>query len=121
MTYEEMQAWFESDFLSVDLLEPVEFQKLNKSGDPILVVPIEFALRRAMSNKMLIEERLISSSEFLMSAAKTTIWHILVSALPEIEPTKGNILIDRFNVRWVIWQVETQTAMTRYKLTCIRE
>lgn len=121
MTYLEMQAWFEQDFLSIDLLEAVQFQRLDKTGTVTHLANVPFALRRAMTNQLEVQERLISSSEFLLSAAKTTFWHVLVRYLAPLEPYKGDLLIDQFAVRWVIWKVETQTAMTRYRLTCIRE
>lgn len=115
---------FADDFMTVDGLEVVHYQRYTETG--VLVFDITIgteddleepaALRRASAEDVLIHERLIDASQI-------TIWHTLTKIITRtgIEPRDGDVIIDNTLVRWVVGKIETQTFGVRYRFTCTRE
>ena len=113
----------EDDFLLVDGLEPVTWQRLNSEGNedaPVLSIAIEYALRRAMVKDMLFSERLITAEDRIILTGEVTRWHFQKKAIAPYTARKGDLVVDGDGVKWAVWEVDTQTFRTRYRLICVR-
>ncbi len=112
----DLQEALAADFLLVDGLEAVTFQRPSEAGDVASSAPVAQALRRAATLTMVVGNVLTTSSEAVA-------WHIPALDLATFDPgpRKGDIVLDGDGARWVVWTVELLTLRTRYKLTCIRE
>lgn len=104
-----------ADFLRVDGLEPVRYQRLNEAGTPTLEVLVPKALARATSERLVVGDRIIAPSGML-------VWHVPAAALGSLEPRQGDLIltVDRPGA-WVVHVHELQTLRTRWRFTCVAQ
>lgn len=127
-TFQQWQQIFTDDFLSIELLEPVTWQRQDGSGNIKVVngvpltTPVAQAFCRELTKDELFSERLVVATDRVILAGEATRWHFLVAAIAPNTARKGDIIIEQDGVTmWVVWKVQTMSARTRYRLTCIKQ
>jgi hypothetical protein len=109
------------DFLLVDGLEPVQWQRLDDAGAVSQSVDIEKALFRASKKDLLFSERLVTGNQRIIVASDVRKIHCRQVDLGIFVPRKGDLIVRiKDSSLWVYWSIDDDTFDTRFNGVCIR-